>query len=283
MKKRKNILKAPIIILSILAAIFIVGAVIACIIASRGVISEQEDNKPGIALPEHGYNFINLHTENEIKSYEDDLHTSMFGIDVSVFQDHIDFAKIKENGVEFVYMRIGYRRAEKGELMADKQFENFYPEAINNGLKVGIYFYSQAINEEEAIEEAQYTLALLNGRKIDLPIVYDYEETYLSDGVSRMADISNEQRTRNAIAFLEEIKKSGHDVMIYANLNWLEDIYIEEDIKEYKIWYAQYDCDYPNITRPFSMWQYSNTGEIEGAEGFVDLDILFIDKEDANE
>ena len=215
--------------------------------------------------------------------YEDDHFTSMFGIDVSEHQNNIDWRKVKDDSVEFAYLRIGRRGATEGKLYPDEHFEENYNGVIANGIKLGVYFFSQAIDEKEAIEEAHWVLDTLNGRKVDLPIVYDCEEVHMDDAVSRITLLEKEQLTRNAIAFMEEIKKNGYDAMFYAYPYWASTYIDMEKLKDYPLWYAQYDGTESSFEYPVTIWQYSAEGTINGIEGETDLNIMFTRKNDQSE
>ena len=215
--------------------------------------------------------------------YEDDNFSSSFGIDVSEFQDDIDWKKVKEDGVEFVYLRIGRRGATTGLIYEDGKFLQNYEGVKQNGLKLGVYFFSQAKDEAEALEEAAWVKEHLKGKQIDLPIVYDCEEVILEDEPSRLDGIEKEQHTKNTIAFLEDMKKSGYDVMVYTYLYWADTYYDMEQISKYPIWFAQYDTEVPKLDWPISIWQYSNQGTINGINEPTDLNIMFIRKNDRSE
>ena len=215
--------------------------------------------------------------------YEDENFTSSFGIDVSEFQDEIDWKKVKEDGVEFVYLRIGRRGATTGLIYEDSKFAANYQSAKENGLKLGVYFFSQAKDEKEALEEAAWVKEHLKDKKVDLPIVYDCEEVILEDEPSRLEGIGKEQLTANTIAFLEDMKKSGYDVMVYTYLYWADTYYDMEQIAEYPIWFAQYDTEEPKLEWPVQIWQYSNQGTINGIKEPTDLNIMFIRKNDRPE
>ncbi|MBR0420114.1 MAG: glycoside hydrolase family 25 protein [Erysipelotrichaceae bacterium] len=214
--------------------------------------------------------------------YEDDHFSSSFGIDVSTFQNKIDWKKVKDEGVEFAYIRIGRRGATTGLLYPDDMFEENYKGARDNGIKVGIYFFSQAISEKEAIEEADYLLSLLGDKKIDFPIVYDCEEVYLDDETSRTSKTTKEQFTKNALAFIKRLEEKGYSCMIYTYQYWADNYYDMEQLKEYPLWYAQYDVKEPDFSYPVTIWQYSHSGTINGIEGSADLDIMFIRKDEAD-
>ena len=214
--------------------------------------------------------------------YEDENFTSSFGIDVAEFQHEIDWKKVKDDGVEFAYIRLGRRGATAGDLYYDDYFEINYKGAKENGLKIGVYFFSQALDEKEAIEEAHFVLDALKGKQIDLPIAYDCEEVFLEeDLLPRIALLSKEELTKNAITFVEEIIANGYEAIIYTYPYWLTNFYDLNQIKQYPIWYAQYDIKKPEIDCPIMIWQYSNTGTINGISKETDMNIMFIRKETA--
>ncbi|MBQ6492994.1 MAG: glycoside hydrolase family 25 protein [Erysipelotrichaceae bacterium] len=217
--------------------------------------------------------------------YEDENFSSRFGIDVSTFQEDIDWKKVKDEGVEFAYIRIGRRGGTTGLLYPDDKFEKNYDGAVNNGIEVGIYFFSQAINEMEAIEEADFMLKLLGNRKLDLPIVYDLEEVLFDDEKARTEDLDKKTNTDNALAFLKRIKEKGYDGVVYTNLYWAENRYEMDRLSDYPIWFAQYDREkqHPELELPIFIWQYSNSGTISGIKEPTDLNIMFIRKENKDE
>ena len=238
---------------------------------------DEEDNDI-VLVPYNDYDFSKL-SNHPYLTYEDDRYTSMFGIDVAAHQETIDWKKVKESGVEFAYIRLGYRGASEGKLNVDLEFERNYLEATKNDIKVGVYWYSQPINTEEAIEEAKFVLDVLDGRHLDLPIVYDFEETILpNDKISRIHDMNKQERTEVAEAFCEYMISAKQDVMLYTYLDWSENYYEEYLLEKYPIWFAQYE-EYPQFEKPFVMWQYCDEGQIDGIEHKCDLDIMFILKE----
>ena len=142
--------------------------------------------------------------------YEDDKYKGVFGIDVSTFQDDIDWKKVSEDDVKFAYIRIGRRGAADGHIFIDDLFETNYRGAYENGIKVGVYFFSQAYDEKEAIEEAEWVLRHIKDKHIDLPIAYDCETVWLSGGAApRIEGLSGEQLTDNALAFCARLGDAG--------------------------------------------------------------------------
>lgn len=211
--------------------------------------------------------------ENSRMKYADSDRTTMTGIDVSVFQGDINWEEVAADGIDFVILRIGYRGyGSKGIMGIDDNFYVNYDGAVKAGLKVGAYFYSQAVNAEEAREEAQFVLSALGDRVLDFPIVYDWE--YVDNDVARTKDMTSAQITECAVNFCDEIEKSGRDVMIYFNR---EIGYFEYDlakISDYAFWLAEY-CEYPTFIYKFDMWQYTDSGSVNGIDAKVDINIYF--------
>ena len=208
-------------------------------------------------------------TENKI-SYEDDKYTSRLGVDVSVFQGDIDWEQVKAAGYEFAILRIGYRGyGEEGTLNADEKFEQNLKNARKAGMDVGVYFFSQAVNEEEA----DFVLEHLKGQELQMPVVYDPE--HILEDEARTDGVTGEQFTQNAKVFCKAIEEAGYDAMIYSNMLWEAYELDLEKLSDYPVWYADYE-ELPQTPYRFSMWQYSSTGSVPGIEGNVDLDIQFV-------
>ena len=241
----------------------------------------KEETPTEVVVPEEviAVDYSKIESISGKYSYEDEHFTSSFGIDVSTFQDKIDWKKVKDYGVEFAYLRIGRRGATTGNLYPDDFFEANYIGARDNDIKVGIYFFSQAINEKEAVEEADYILKLLGDKKVDFPIVYDCEEVYLDDETPRTTNVTKEQFTANALTFIRHLEAKGYTCMIYTYQYWAENFYDMEQLKDYPLWYAQYDVKAPDFAYPITIWQYSHTGTINGIEGAADMNIMFIRKD----
>lgn len=211
-------------------------------------------------------------------SYDDEKYSSMFGIDISEFNGEIDWAKVKQDNVEFVFIRIGRRGATSGLLYDDETFEINYHGARENGIKIGVYFFSQAFDQKEAIEEAKWVINKLSDKQIELPIVLDCEEVVLEDETPRIDSLDAKQHTDNALAFLKEIEANGYQAMLYTYPYWANNYYEMDRFSDYSIWLAYYD-DNPDVDYSFAMWQYSNTGTINGIKGDVDMNIMFIPKD----
>lgn len=211
--------------------------------------------------------------ENGIVEYNDGIVTSKKGIDVSKFQGDIDWKKVKEDDVEYAFIRVGYRGyGSSGKLVTDETFEDNIKGATSNGVDVGVYFFSQAVNEEEAVEEANYVLEAIKGYDVTYPVVIDIEE--VTDSDARTADMTKEQWTKNCIAFCETIKAAGYTPMIYGNLKTFFIMLDMEQITMYDKWFAQYDTEI-YFPYEFKIWQYSESGKVNGISEDVDLNVSF--------
>lgn len=199
--------------------------------------------------------------------------TSHKGIDVSKYQGDIDWKKVAESGVEYAFIRVGVRGyGQEGKVVLDEKFESNLEGATEAGIQVGVYFFSQAITDEEALEEAQTVLAAISGYSVTYPIVYDVEKTGASEG--RMNKLSVEDRTRMARIFIDKIKEAGYTPMIYSNMEmWtvLIDMASFEDVDK---WFAYYNTDL-YFPYEYAIWQYTDKGTIDGIKGEVDLNISF--------
>lgn len=208
---------------------------------------------------------------------ENGEESSYFGIDVSSYQGEIDWQLVKEDGVEFAFLRIGYRGyGEEGKLCADEFFAQNYEAAHDAGIDLGIYFFSQAANVNEAVEEAEFVLSLLENRTLEYPIVFDWENVYTGDpeDVPRTEDVMPQTLTLSAIAFCETVKDAGYEAMIYTNKKLATIKYDLRQLSEYPVWLAYYDTDL-NYCYDFDIWQYG-TGQVDGIEGEVDVNIAII-------
>lgn len=198
------------------------------------------------------------------------------GIDVSKYQGKIDWKAVAADGVEFAIIRLGIRGyGEEGRIVLDDMFHANVQGAQAAGIKVGVYFFAQAISQEEALEEAQFVLEQLSGYQLDYPVVYDVEKVSASSG--RMNKLTQEERTQVALTFMGAIKDAGYTPMLYANMEMLSVLIDISQFEEYHKWYANYGSTlyYPYA---FSMWQYSEKGKVNGIQGDVDMNISFINE-----
>ena len=203
--------------------------------------------------------------------YEDDAYHSRRGIDVSHHQGRIDWDRVKAAGYDFAFIRLGYRGyGQAGSLNLDKSFDTNIRNAHEAGLDVGVYIFSQAINEDEAAEEAEFVIKHLEGYSLELPVVYDPES--ILDAEARTDDVTGEQFTENTMLFCKMIADAGYEPMIYSNMLWEAFQFDMTVVSEYPVWYADYE-PLPQTPYDFSFWQYSNTGHVDGVCGEVDLNI----------
>lgn len=212
---------------------------------------------------------------DEFKVYEDDNYTSTLGIDVSMHQKAINWHEVKESGITFAYIRCGYRGYQGGKLYEDPTFKENIEGAKEAGLKVGVYFFSQAVNEQEAIDEAYFTRDLIKNYELDLPVVYDLED--IDYDISRIQKISNSARTKHALTYCAKMEEFGYQPMIYANIYWLNSVYDINRIMNYPLWIADYDS-IPSFEYEFKLWQYSEDAKIEGIEKPVDINLMLLPK-----
>lgn len=225
-------------------------------------------------LNENTYEYTNLDTSGTIWSYEDDIYTTIPGIDVSEHQEEIDWEVVKNAGVEFAFIRVGYRGTESGECTLDDYFEQNIEGALANGIDVGVYFFSQAINIDEAREEAYYVLDKIQSYNVTLPVVFDME--YPEIGTNRIALLTASEKTKIANTFLSIVERSGYTPMVYGSSKTIGEHYELQYLTQYKTWIADYDT-YVKYPYNFMIWQYSESGSIDGI-GTVDLDLLFVKK-----
>lgn len=202
--------------------------------------------------------------------YTADGFYSMVGVDVSKWNGDIDWYALREQGVEFAIIRIGYRGYETGEIMLDEKFYEYMEGASAAGMRIGLYFYSQAIDEEEAIEEAQFVIDHVSGYFISLPIYFDTEDVRL--GESRTDVMATANYNINALAFCAYIESMGYRAGVYASPDWIRRNLDLSQLSAYEIWYASYGLT-PGKEFGFDMWQYSNVGDLYGCDTYLDMNI----------
>ena len=225
-------------------------------------------------LAKHPYlpeNFII--TEDELIEYYDNGELiSHKGIDVSRYQEKIDWQEVAEDDVEYAFIRLGIRGYTEGEIKEDDTFEYNINGALDNGIEAGVYFFTQATSVEEAEEEAQYVLDAIEPYDVTYPVVLDVEAVNSEN--ARTAELTKEERTEYCIAFCEMIKQAGYTPMIYGNLKTFMLLLDMEQLEAYDKWFAYYDTElyFPYNVR---VWQYTDTGNIEGIDTDVDINICF--------
>ncbi len=193
---------------------------------------------------------------------------STLGIDVSKWNGSIDWNAVRNSGVTFVIIRCGYRGSSTGALIKDQKFDSYIAGAEAAGLNIGLYVFSQAITEREAVEEASMAVSLASGHRISLPIFIDTEKA--SNG--RANGLSAGERTQIMKAFCETVKSSGYTPGIYASKSWFENQLNMGELNQYRIWLAQY-ASQATYGGKYDMWQYTSRGSVSGISGNVDMNI----------
>ncbi len=227
-------------------------------------VIEEKETKPVKTTPKNTY------IEDVIKNYK--TEKTQIGIDVSKWQEEIEWQKVKESGVEFAIIRVGYQTEYDGEYVVDPYFVQNIKGAKDAGLPVGIYFYSYAKNVEQATEQAEWVTEQLKEYEIDLPIAFDWE-SWTSFNTTGMSF-----NTINKVAntFLETIEKNGYKGMLYGSKTYLQDIWYPT---KYDTWLAHY-TNKTNYEGDYILWQMCDTGRIDGINNYVDIDIMYKEEKD---
>ncbi|MCI6552894.1 MAG: glycoside hydrolase family 25 protein [Lachnospiraceae bacterium] len=215
-----------------------------------------------------------LNEEDELEYWEAGQVVSRKGIDVSKYQGEIDWEKVAADGVEYAFIRLGIRGYGEGKLILDDAYERNAEEALDSGLDVGVYFFTQAKNREEAVEEAEFVLEHVKNYDISYPVVLDVEE--VAEDSARTADMDKQAWTEVCIAFCERIKEAGYTPMIYGNLKTFFLMLDMEQLEGYEKWFAYYRTPL-YFPYEFSIWQYTSTGRVDGIKGDVDLNVSMKD------
>ena len=199
--------------------------------------------------------------------------TSYAGIDVSAFQGKIDWKKVKASGIDFAMIRLGYRGYESGKLVEDQYAKANLKGAKEAGLRIGVYFFSQALNIRETDQEIQFMLEILGDTKLDMPIVLDWE---IPANTARTRNMDQQTLTDIQRHFCGQMRDRGYQPMIYFNWHQSEHLYVLHDLEEYPFWLALYQ---DRMTYPWKveMWQYTDKGKVPGIQGNVDLNVYMPD------
>ncbi len=258
---------APVVALAAVVAVAVVALVATCSPFS-GVGSSGD----AAYVSPYSWDGLARDESGRLTYSEDGQVVSRVGIDVSDHQGEIDWTAVAADGIEFAFVRIGYRGYTEGGLTADERYAENLDGAAAAGLDVGAYFFSQAVTVEEAQEEADFVLSLVAGRYLAYPIAFDHEPVDEEGG--RANDLDDATVSACAQAFCERIEAGGYSTMIYGNAS---------DIARYDaavtdgraVWFAEYDVAVPTAQFDFSIWQYDNGGAVAGIATAVDLNLLF--------
>ena len=202
--------------------------------------------------------------------YEEEGFTSRIGVDVSKWNGGIDWFALREQGVEFAIIRVGFRGYANGEIVLDDRFHEYMEGASAAGMEIGVYFYSQAIDEDEAEEEALFVIDQIEGYEISLPVYFDTEE--VGQGEARTEPMATGMYTLTAEAFCRTIEENGYRAGVYASNGWIRRNLELAWLTDYEIWYAQYN-DTPGREYGFDMWQYTERGDLYGCDTYLDMNV----------
>lgn len=210
-------------------------------------------------------------------SYKDSKREAVMGVDLSKYNGNVDFSKLKDAGVKFAMLRLGSRGYGSGTISLDDKFVEYAQNAAVSGIYTGAYFYSSAITEAEAIEEANYIVGAISGFAVKYPVAIDVEK--VTGDTSRTEKLNVEERTKIVKAFCDTVKGYGYNPIIYAQRDMLIAGLNMEELDDYDVWLSDTSSptDYPYR---FSIWQYSQEGKIQGIDGNVDLDLCFVKYEE---
>ncbi len=226
-------------------------------------------------IPYSAWDFTTL--ANGRVSYESEEYTAVTGVDVSFWQGDIDWQAVAADGIDFAFIRLGNRWSTDGHLEIDSCFAANIQGAQAAGLDVGVYFFSQALTEEEAVEEAEFVLEALEGYNLELPVVFDWEP--ISGEESRTGNMDYSVLDDLAIAFCDRVAADGYEPMIYFNQYFGYLYYDLSRLTDYGFWYAGYfSSNTPNFYYAFDIWQYTSSGSVSGIAGNADLNLMFLEK-----
>lgn len=258
-----------------LAAIAIVAGIVTTTFLSQPASNAEAPSSSSRTAYVSPYDFSGLALSGDRMTYtENGVQKSQVGIDVSELQGTINWQSVKNDGISFAFVRAGYRGTTEGGLFADSMFEENLSNAAAAGLQVGTYFYSQATSVEEAQQEADLVLSLLDGRNLDLPIVFDHEQDTTTG--ARGNNVDRATLTAAARAFCERVEAAGYTSMIYGNKVDVARLNLS-DLEGRLVWFAEYNANQPSGQFDFALWQYTNSGSVSGISTPVDLNLRFTD------
>lgn len=231
-------------------------------------------------IPRNSYIPENFTIEDGFVAYYDENGNkiSHVGVDLSYYNLSVDWDKLAASPVEFVMLRCGYRGYTEGGLVEDEKFREFATAANEHGIAMGVYFFTQAINEQEAISEAEYVIKLIENYDISYPVAIDTEYVSNEDARTNTAELTKEELSNICIAFCERIKEEGYYPMIYASENWFRRKLDVGMLNEYDFWAPQY-LDENDFLFDHTIWQYTESGSAPGVEGECDLNVSMVDYE----
>ena len=234
--------------------------------------TEESGTQQGAALTENGYDLSAFSMQDGFMTYSGD-GTVYAGVDVSQHQGAIDWQRVKDAGVEFAIIRVGNRGTSEGAISLDEQFKDNMAGAAAAGIDIGVYFFSQAVTEDEAREEARFVLTWIENYDLKYPVYYDWEDVAWEARTDGMDPVT---LTACAKAFCGEIAAAGYRAGLYFNQRFGYQEFNLSELQEYTFWLASYSAT-PDFRYHFDVWQYSAEGTVDGIDGAVDLNLSFTD------
>lgn len=269
-----------------IAALIVAGTALALVLrgykeTSPGVLQEEPVTfrfgdmvltpVEGMPLNPYDQDAFGLDEKGRV-TYEKNGVQAKAGIDVSTHQKDIDWQAVAADGVEFAILRLGLRGYTEGGLFLDETFAQNLQGALDAGLEVGVYFFSQAVTPQEAEEEADYVLDILDGQELTFPVAFDWES--IPGDEARTDGLDGETLTRCAAAFCRRVEAAGYRPAVYFNQTQGYLRYDLRELTDFELWLAEYDA-VPDFYYHFDLWQYAHTGRVDGIRGDVDLDLAF--------
>ncbi|MCQ2417257.1 MAG: glycoside hydrolase family 25 protein [Oscillospiraceae bacterium] len=230
-----------------------------------------------VTLSSHPLDNMREQVNHRMVSFDDEGNiNALTGIDISSHNTVTDWNAVKEDGIDFVMLRVGYRNygTDADTMNPDTMFREYYREAKKVGLKVGAYFFSQAVSEEEAVAEAVYTAQLLEGCELDFPLAYDWEIIF--QDTARTDNVPVDTLTDCVLAYCQNMESFGYSTMFYQNKRTTLFKLDLPRLKEIPMWLAEYG-DGPTYIYDYDMWQYASDGTVAGISGKVDMNLAFYD------
>lgn len=259
-------------ILSVVAVVVIVVLLIFGLNMFGGAQEEPPASVQDEQEYESPFDWSNLTWSNDRPAYVVGGQVkSRLGIDVADYQKEIDWDAVASDGIDFAIVRLGYRGATKGAMHEDEYFRDNIAGAKAAGLDCGVYYFSQATTIEEALMESEFVLRRLEGVSLEYPVVYDFEEV-TSLGVTRTADVTDEELAAIADAFCSRVEAAGYRAMVYGNSHDLSSFDVDV-LTGRDIWWAEYDVDFPSHYMNIVMWQYTSDGNVDGISTTVDMNL----------
>lgn len=227
-------------------------------------------------IPLYTYDFTNIKiTNDQMEYFVDGEKCSWLGVDLSKSSGSVDFEALHANGIDFVMLRLGSRGYESGLISLDENFESNITKARNAGLEVGVTFFSQALDVEEAVEEAEFVISNLLPYQISYPIAFDME--YIANDKARIDILDKDEKTQIAETFLRTVEREGYRGILYGNTSWLlGELVPDKLVRDYDVWVTD-QAPVPDFPYQFQMWKYAVNKEIPGIENKSSYVISFVD------